>query len=210
MVVSSHISALLAAAILFNVRACHLGNRIWPPPGNLLGCPGSLWNGDRISDHLVAPHEVASHHRSNSGHRWPVLFDQHGERLAKVGVHALSRVRIKQQEQVVATSTLILWRSTSIILGVACSSIVVQDSLWYYLQEFVNGPEKDTVIVKVRKSVEAIRDLEGLYQEQVVQSYAAALRLSFLCCFILAIVNFCLVTPVKLGRLGSKRVCCQG
>lgn len=110
----------------------------------------------------------------------------------------------EQREQAVVTSTLILWRSLGSVLGVACSSLVVQNVLWYYLERFVAGPEKDAIVETVRQSVEAIRDLPAVYREQVVQSYEAALRLTFLCCFVLAVVSLGLIVPVRLPRLGKK------
>ncbi|KAL2136735.1 hypothetical protein VTI74DRAFT_1776 [Chaetomium olivicolor] len=109
-----------------------------------------------------------------------------------------------QKEQAVVTSTLILWRSLGSVLGVACSSLVVQNALWYYLEEYVQGPEKEAVVAQVRKSVEAIRELPRDYRDQVVQSYEAALRLMFLCCSVLAVVSFLLILPVRLPRLGKK------
>ena len=110
-----------------------------------------------------------------------------------------------QKKQAVVTSTLILWRSLGMVLGVACSSLVVQNALWYYLQVFVQGEEKESVIEKVRGSVEAIRGLDLVYREQVVQSYEAALRVTFLCCSVLAFFSFLLILPVKLPRLGHRK-----
>ena len=50
-----------------------------------------------------------------------------------------------QSEQAVVTSTLILWRSLGGVLGVATSSLVLQNALRYFLDETVVGPEKDDV-----------------------------------------------------------------
>ncbi|VBB74016.1 Putative efflux permease [Podospora comata] len=86
LMVSSHISALLAAAIL--------GHRVRPPPGNLLRGPGPLRNDSRILDHLVPPDEVAAHHRRNARHSRTVLLVQHGKGLADMGLHALSRAGV--------------------------------------------------------------------------------------------------------------------
>jgi hypothetical protein len=110
----------------------------------------------------------------------------------------------EQREQAVVSSTLILWRSLGGVLGVACSSVVVQNALWYYLEMFVTGPEKEGVVARVRKSVEAIRELPEAYREQVVQSYEAALRVTFMCCAGLAVVGFLLILPVRLPRLGKR------
>jgi hypothetical protein len=51
----------------------------------------------------------------------------------------------EQAEQAVVTSTLILWRSLGMVLGVATSSLVLQNSLVYYLEMFVSGPDKAEV-----------------------------------------------------------------
>jgi hypothetical protein len=51
----------------------------------------------------------------------------------------------EQKEQAVVTSTLILWRSLGMVLGVASSSLVVQNALYVYLEKLVTGPEKDKV-----------------------------------------------------------------
>ena len=50
-----------------------------------------------------------------------------------------------QVEQAVVTSTLILWRSIGIVLGVAGSSLVLQNALRWYLEEFVVGSDKEDV-----------------------------------------------------------------
>ncbi len=51
----------------------------------------------------------------------------------------------EQAEQAVVTSTLILWRSMGIVLGVATSSLVVQNALLIYLEKNVVGPDKEKV-----------------------------------------------------------------
>lgn len=110
-----------------------------------------------------------------------------------------------QRTQAVVTSTLILWRSLGVVLGVAVSSLVVQNALYGYLEAFVSGPDREAVIERARESIEAVRDLEPVYREQVIVSYEAALRLTFLCCAGLALVNVLLITPVKMPRLGSRK-----
>ncbi|KAK4647239.1 uncharacterized protein QC761_0027280 [Podospora bellae-mahoneyi] len=229
LMVSSHISALLAAAILFNVPLFFQGVLLTSATESglrLVTCSavqalcgmtaGFLitWS-RRMKWPLItgATLVIAGLFCLFSMERgWPtwvymlcLVPASAGQGFQFPGSFMAVLAASKQHEQAVVTSTLMLWRSTGNILGVACSSLVVQNSLWYHLQEFVSGPEKEAVISKVRKSVEAIRDLEGTYQDQVVQSYAAALRLTFLCCFALAVANLCLVAPVRLGRLGSKK-----
>ena len=52
-----------------------------------------------------------------------------------------------QKDQAVVSSTLILFRSLGMVFGVACSSLVLQNALVYYLNKFVSGSEKDQVFL---------------------------------------------------------------
>lgn len=90
-------------------------------------------------------------------------------------------------------------------MGVSVSSLVVQNALWHYLQIFVDGPDKENIVELARKSVEAIRNLDPVYREQVVQGYEAALRVTFLSCSVLALTSLVLVATVKLPKLGSRK-----
>jgi hypothetical protein len=109
-----------------------------------------------------------------------------------------------QAEQAVVTSTLILWRCVGLVLGVAMSSLVVQNALVHYLGVFVvDGPDKEDVVRRVRKSVEAVAELEEPYREMVVRSYEAALRLTFVLCAVLAAIAVVVVLPMRLPRLGQ-------
>ncbi|KAM6533465.1 hypothetical protein FALCPG4_006447 [Fusarium falciforme] len=110
-----------------------------------------------------------------------------------------------QTEQAVVTSTLMLWRSLGMVLGVASSSLVVQNALLHYLNVFVQGDEREDVIRRVRASVEEVLKLEPHYREQVVKSYEAALRLTFVCCTFFALLSVLLVLPIKLPRLGVRK-----
>ena len=111
----------------------------------------------------------------------------------------------EQAEQAVVTSTLILWRSLGTVLGVALSSLVVQNSLRHYLDELVSGPRKAQVIKEVRASVEAVAALEQPYRDQVVRSYEAALGLMFTCCIGFAVVSVALIIAARLKRLPRRK-----
>lgn len=49
------------------------------------------------------------------------------------------------EDLAVATSTLILWRSLGTVMGVAVSSLIVQNALIYFLGQLVTGPRKEEV-----------------------------------------------------------------
>ncbi|KFA51725.1 hypothetical protein S40293_02805 [Stachybotrys chartarum IBT 40293] len=111
----------------------------------------------------------------------------------------------EQSEQAVVTSTLVLWRSLGMVLGVAASSLVVQNGLLHYLNLFVEGDQKDDVIRRVRGSVEAVAGLQQPYQEQVVMSYEAALRLTFISCAVVGVISVFIAAPMKLPRLPARK-----
>ncbi|TVY87260.1 putative MFS-type transporter [Lachnellula willkommii] len=111
----------------------------------------------------------------------------------------------EQGEQAVVTSTLILWRSMGMVLGVATSSLVLQNALFHYLSKFVTGPDRDRVIEEVRKSVKAIPTLDPVYREQVIDSYAASLRATFIMAAVLSVVAIFLTLPLRLPKLGQRK-----
>lgn len=97
------------------------------------------------------------------------------------------------------------------VLGIAGSSLVVQNSLWEYLNLYVTDEAardvggKDKVIERVRESVDTVTKLSGLVQEQVVRSYESSIRAAFLSCVLLGLVSLLLTLPIRLPRLGSRK-----
>ncbi|PYI28485.1 MFS general substrate transporter [Aspergillus indologenus CBS 114.80] len=110
----------------------------------------------------------------------------------------------EQEDQAVATTTLGLWRNLGSVMGVATSSWIFQNSLLYELDERVTGTNKADIILLVRKSVQAIAQLDPLSQHQVIGAYAAALRVTFFSAAVWAALMLLLHLRVRLPRLGSK------
>ncbi|KHJ35078.1 putative major facilitator superfamily transporter [Erysiphe necator] len=108
-----------------------------------------------------------------------------------------------QSEQAVVTSTLILWRSLGTVFGVSLSSLILQNTLRFFLDRNVIGPDRKQVIEAVRKSVTAIYDLTPLYQGQVRDSYTAALRFTFASAAVLSSICIVISISLKLPRLGT-------
>ena len=106
-----------------------------------------------------------------------------------------------QSEQAVVTSTLLLFRNLGMVLGVATSSLVVQNALRHYLDEFVHGDERAQVVERVRLSVQAVAELEQPYRDQAVHSYESSLRVMFLYGLALSAMAVVILVPVKLPRL---------
>ena len=90
------------------------------------------------------------------------------------------------------------------VLGVALSSLVVQNGLVYYLNKYVEGADKEQIIQLVRKSVDAIAKLPEETREQVVMGYDAALKMTFIGCAVLSFLAFLCIAPIKLPRLTPK------
>ncbi|PSN61848.1 MFS general substrate transporter [Corynespora cassiicola Philippines] len=109
-----------------------------------------------------------------------------------------------QQDQAVMTSTLTLWRSLGTVMGVSFSSVILQNALTAYLEAFVTGPDKAEVIVRVRKSVRAILDLDPKHQSQVIDAYSIALKVTFASAIAVFVIVNVLVVAIKLPHLKRK------
>lgn len=70
------------------------------------------------------------------------------------------------EDQAVVTTTISLWRNLGIVVGVAVSSLVLQNVLKLRLEETVEGPDKDEIVRLVRGSVRSIKDLSQPYLDQ--------------------------------------------
>lgn len=106
-------------------------------------------------------------------------------------------------ERAIVTSTLLLYRGLGMVLGIALSSLAVQNALLHYLKTFVHGELRDEVIDKVRDSVTVIAQLEEPYREQVILSFGAALRMAFIGTTVAACLSLLLLIPLRLPRLKS-------
>jgi predicted MFS family arabinose efflux permease len=78
-----------------------------------------------------------------------------------------------QDEQAVVMTTLILFRNLGIVLGVAMSSLILQNALVTYLDRFISGPNKQEIIERLRMSVRAVQELDA---EQRLQGMCLQFR----------------------------------
>lgn len=69
-------------------------------------------------------------------------------------------------DMAVATATQMLFRSLGSVMGVSVSSLVLQNFLPIYLDKYVSGPDRTSVIDDARKSVELISTFAPRYREQ--------------------------------------------
>lgn len=111
----------------------------------------------------------------------------------------------KQEEQAVVTSTLILWRNLGMVLGVSGSSLVVQNALFGYLKQYITSENQCEVIDMVRKSVEAVAKLDDSSKAEATRAYKDALSLAFSVCAVISAISVCLILPIKLPKLASRK-----
>jgi hypothetical protein len=109
------------------------------------------------------------------------------------------------RDQAVITGTLVLWRSLGLVIGVAYSGLVVQNGLRYYLRLWIDAPDKEDIIERVRRSVELVPKLEEPLRSQVTASYEASIRISFIICAVAAVGVAVLLLPLKLPRLPERK-----
>ncbi|KAJ5897764.1 hypothetical protein N7504_008052 [Penicillium tannophilum] len=107
-------------------------------------------------------------------------------------------------DQAVATTTLGLARNLGSVLGVSISSWIFQNALLQALQHKVTGVNKRDIIGLVRKSISSIGDLDPVHREQVIWSYAIALRFTFISAAVWGAIMLFLHLRLRLPRLGRK------
>lgn len=109
-------------------------------------------------------------------------------------------------DQAVATSTLIMWRTLGSVLGVASSSLIVQNCLVYFLNRNVTGDMKMEIIAAVRNRVTAIFELDAARQLEVIASYELSLKCAFLFAALASSGALLLTVGLRLPTLEGKRV----
>ena len=115
-----------------------------------------------------------------------------------------------QKDQAVATSVLLQWRSLGCVVGVATSSLIVQNILRWGLAMEVDGSgwgaskdDDERVREMVRRSVEAVARLDEGYKRQVVRAYERALLGAFWWAVVAAVIGGILVLMVRVPKLSG-------
>ncbi|KAF1993133.1 MFS general substrate transporter [Amniculicola lignicola CBS 123094] len=109
-----------------------------------------------------------------------------------------------QEDQAVMQSTLNLWRSLGVVMGVSFSSLMLQNALTVYLNSLVTGKHKDEIILTVRKSVRSIIDLDPKHQSQVIDAYNRSLKVTFMSAIAMFVIANVLVFAIKLPNIKPK------
>lgn len=109
-------------------------------------------------------------------------------------------------EQAVVSSICFMWRSIGSVFGISLSSLLVQNGLVHYLDEYVTGEpaEKAEVIRRVRGSVTAVFRLDPVHQEEAIRAYESSLKLCFIFTLTTAIVVISLLVGIRMPNLKDK------
>lgn len=101
------------------------------------------------------------------------------------------------QDQAVATACSYLFRSLGSVVGLSLSATVVQQTLRNQLRDRLkSGKEADTIVKRVRESLDYIKMLDPEVRETVRQCYGSATRAGF--GLMLGIVAFATLSSCKL------------
>jgi hypothetical protein len=103
-----------------------------------------------------------------------------------------------------ANVTLTLIRNLGSIHGVAVSSWILQNALPRYLNKYVSATypdEKAKIIRLARNSIQAIRNLDPIHKQQVIEAYAPSLQATFISAVVSATCSAVLILPARLPRL---------
>ena len=108
------------------------------------------------------------------------------------------------EDQAVTTASSYLFRSLGSVVGISLSSTVIQQSLREYLKESLgSGKEADNVVQKVRRSLDAIKELDPkvaqvvreCYEHAVIDGFALMVGVVFL-----AVVSSVFIREKRLSR----------
>lgn len=117
--------------------------------------------------------------------------------MSPAGIICLLRTS-PQEEHAVAIGAFLLWKKLACVVGVAISTLLVQNLLVHFLHRNVTGAHREQIIHKIRKSVHSIRYLTPLHQAEIAAAYSTTLRITFSILVIFAIILVAVVIPIKL------------
>ena len=117
--------------------------------------------------------------------------------MSPAGIICLLRTS-PESEHAVSIGAFLLWKKLASVVGIAVSTLMVQNLLAHFLHKNVTGANREQIIHKVRKSVHSIRYMTPVHQEEIVSSYYTSLRITFASMVIFAVILVIIVIPIKL------------
>lgn len=117
--------------------------------------------------------------------------------MSPAGIICLLRTS-PENEHAVSIGAFLLWKKLASVVGVAFSTLMVQNLLMHFLHKNVTGANREQIIHRIRKSVHSIRYMTPVHQEEIVSSYYTSLRLTFASLVIFAVILVIIVIPIKL------------
>lgn len=117
--------------------------------------------------------------------------------MSPAGIISLLRTS-PEDEHAVSMGAFLLWKKVACVVGVAISTLMVQNMLVHFLHKNVTGANREQIIHKIRKSVHSIRYMTPVHQDEIASSYHSALRLTFAFLVVFAVILVIIVIPIKL------------
>jgi len=108
---------------------------------------------------------------------------------------------VSKEDVAVATGITYLFRTTGQVLGVSLSGTLLQAILTTKLKEHITGPGAAEMIEKIRHNTGLIAELPDDLQKAAVKSYAAGLRVVFICQAAIALCSLISVSFVQENSL---------
>ncbi|CAF9932699.1 hypothetical protein IMSHALPRED_008957 [Imshaugia aleurites] len=168
-----------------------------PKPLIIIGGVVSLAGGIAMT---ALPHNAAV-----AGATIAAFFSLPGSGISLVPTSVSSLAFSSKEDQAVTSTTQLLWRSLGNVMGIALSSLLVQNALPRHLEQYVRGEDREKIIHLVRKSVHSIFDLDPVHRAQVQLAYEKSPRLAFLLSAVAFVLALALIVPIRIGRVDRNK-----
>lgn len=108
---------------------------------------------------------------------------------------------VAKTDVAVATGITYLFRTTGQVLGVSLGGTLLQNILLSKLRQRIHGPNAEELISRIRHSTDVVKSLDPMLRRSVVESYADALRVVFICQLVLNILALLCCTAIQENPL---------
>jgi len=99
-----------------------------------------------------------------------------------------------------------MFRTIAQVLGVACSSAIIQDIIQRDLTRSITGPDAALIIDQIRHSTSIIRSLPAAERNAAIQAYDHALHVVFVINFVLSCLGVLGMMCIKEEEMPSQKV----
>lgn len=108
---------------------------------------------------------------------------------------------VSHETQAISSSVFYASRGFGSTLGVAVSSSIFANSLRYFLNRYISGPERERIIEMALSSSDAVKTFPEEYKLQAIQSYSSSLKIVFAFITGLSVLLWLFSMPIKQNQL---------